>query len=157
MIHKTGNLFDTDATYIGHGVNCQGDMSGGIAKVFRERYPYNYMRYKAVCKDGTLLPGSFLPVIDGQGKDARVVVNLASQNQPGADATYSWLIASLYSVATYASDPDRMTDFGNVIAIPEIGCGIGGLEWDKVEFAIETVEMLRPSVEFEVWHYGEKP
>jgi hypothetical protein len=38
-----------------------------------------------------------------------------------------------------------------VLAIPQIGCGIGGLEWSKVETLLKSVEILNPGFQFEVW------
>ena len=42
---KTGNVFDTDAKYICHQVNCKGKMASGVAKEVRERYPNVYWEY----------------------------------------------------------------------------------------------------------------
>ena len=39
---KIGNVFDTDAKYICHQVNCKGKMASGVAKEVRERYPDAY-------------------------------------------------------------------------------------------------------------------
>lgn len=156
MIEKNGNLFDTDANYIGHGVNTMGLMGAGIAKTFRELFPYNYGVYKRACVMDMLKPGEFLVVPDkmnGSG-DRKLIVNFASQEQPGADATYQRLFNSLSTFAQEAALIHRVERFGNKVAIPEIGCGIGGLKWESVAAIIETVELITPEIEFEVWHYG---
>lgn len=155
MIEKHGDLFDSDAAYIGHGVNCCGVMGAGIAKAFREKYPHNYANYKAACEAGRLLPGGFMVVPERRDDGSLVLItNLASQDKPGADASYNWLFGSLYSFAAKAAEPNRLRLYGGRIAIPEIGCGIGGLEWPKVKQVIETVELLNPEITFEVWHYA---
>jgi O-acetyl-ADP-ribose deacetylase (regulator of RNase III) len=156
MIEKTGDLFESDAVYLGHGVNVCGVMGAGIAKTFREKYPHNYTNYKAACEAGRLLPGGFMVVPERSvDRDGLVLItNLASQEKPGADASYNWLFGSLYSWASQAAEPNRLRLYGGRIAIPEIGCGIGGLEWDKVKHIIETVEILYPEITFEVWHYA---
>lgn len=159
MIHKTGNLFDSDAVYLGHGVNCKGMMGAGIAAEFRRRFPHNYECYKTYCSAYALVPGDYLAIPDGSGAEetySNVIVNFASQNTPGPDATYDWLFSSLRRWAEDASRPDRLERNGNIIAIPEIGCGIGGLEWPLVEFIIECVENMYPEIEFEVWHYEQR-
>lgn len=155
MIEYTGNLFDSESAYLGHGVNCQGMMGAGIAKQFRDLFPVNYRVYKRACSDGSLKPGKALviPVKDWD-YNLRLIVNFASQNQPGPDATYEWLLSSLTSFAKRASEPDRMTRFGGIIAIPEIGCGIGGLVWDDAVTLVAAVELAYPQIEFEVWHYA---
>jgi O-acetyl-ADP-ribose deacetylase (regulator of RNase III) len=153
MISLTGDLFNTDAPYIGHGVNCQGVMGAGIAKTFREKFPNNYKVYKEWCDNGTLRPGGFLLVPEELDGQTRLIVNIASQFMPGADATYENIALAFWKFSQDASRPDRLKRFGNRIAIPEIGCGIGGLEWSKVHAIIHATEIVFPEVEYETWHY----
>lgn len=150
MIERNGDIFTTDATYIGHGVNCMGLMGAGIAKTVREKFPKTYAEYNQLCKDGHLKPGGYFAYPEND----KVIVNLASQNKPGADASYGWLFSSLYGFAGLASQSERLERNGNLIALPEIGCGIGGLEWDTVVKVLEAIEAIYPEIEFEVWHYA---
>lgn len=155
MIECHGDLFDSDTAYIGHGVNVCGVMGAGIAKTFREKYPHNYKNYKAACEAGRLVPGGFMVVPEKRHDNPLLLItNFATQEKPGADASYNWLFSALNSWAERASEPNRLRLYGGRIAIPEIGCGIGGLEWYKVSKIIETVEILHPEIEFEVWHYA---
>lgn len=152
MQHKDGNLFDTTADIIAHGVNCKGVMGAGIAKTFRAAYPDMYYAYKGLCNEGKLNPGDYFAWYDTSSE--KMVVNLASQNNPGPNASYEWLTNSVLSFAT-ALDANAYIygeRYGRTIAIPEIGCGIGGLEWPIVELILEAVE-TRFDIEFEVWHY----
>lgn len=143
MIKRVGNLFDTGATCIGHGVNCHGIMGAGIAKEFKRRFPDNYRAYSRRCRDKTLRPGKTFV----WAEDGTTIMNMASQNRPGADATYEWLFLAAQDAAAKA------TALGEkVIAIPQIGCGIGGLKWHKVEVVLLAVEILS-GIEFEVWKY----
>src|SRR6478609_351635 len=150
MIEKQGDLFDSDAAYIGHGVNVCGVMGAGIAKAFREKYPHNYDNYKAACEQGRLQPGGFMVVPERRDSGRLVLItNLASQNKPGADASYPWLFRSLWTWAEQASEPNRLRLYGGIIAVPEIGCGIGGLEWPKVKRIMGVIEDCFPDIEFE--------
>lgn len=153
MIEKFGNILDTEANYIGHGVNCQGVMGAGIAKQFRERFPINYSVYKQACNGG-MLGGAVLPVVDFLDGRKVCVVNFASQYLPGPNARYTHLFESLYEFARQASHDEKIDKWGSVVAIPEIGCGIGGLEWPNVKKIIKAVEsIVNNKIEFEVWHY----
>lgn len=157
MIERKGNIFDTEATYIGHGVNVYGVMGAGIARQFKQRFPNNFDKYEEACSivsSEPLRPGGYLVVKDTDKITGRehYVVNFASQEKPGPDADYQWLFSSLLSFAKKASMPWMVNKFRNLVAIPEIGCGIGGLKWSSVKAVIEVVEEIT-GMEFEVWHY----
>lgn len=143
MIEKHGNLFDTTAKHIGHGVNVYGMMGAGIAKEFKSRFPRNFDRYHAACMKGSLTPGGILITHENDV----YVHNIASQDRPGRHAQYNWLVDGLIRSASFAESSSE-----RVVAIPEIGCGIGGLDWDAVEEMIGLVEQLY-KIDFEVWHY----
>lgn len=147
MIHKTGDMFTTDASAIGHGVNCAGIMGAGIAKAMREKFPHNYENYRAACKAGQLKPGG----VQVNQENGLYIVNMASQNKPGRDARYDWLFSSALAAAEGAvrNGIDR-------VAIPEVGCGIGGLKWNNVAHILGTIEwivMENGNFDWEVWHY----
>jgi len=143
MIKRKGDLFGTDAPALGHGVNCQGVMGSGIAVPFKERYPKNYNLYHAACSNKLLQPGEAL-VTQADGGPA--IANIASQAQPGADARYDWAFSGFLDASL------QLRALGlNRIAIPLIGCGIGGLEWPGVEYLLKATEIIVPEVEYEVW------
>lgn len=153
QIH-TGDLFTSSAAYLGHGVNLRGMMGAGIAKTFRERYPINYAEYKKACAYGTLSLGDVLVIPEREENNRlRLITNLATQDLPGPNAEYKAVFGSLFSWAEKASRPERLSKFGGIMAIPEIGCGIGGLELPKVKAIVKAVEYCFPDIEFEMWHY----
>lgn len=149
-----GSIFESYAAYLGHGVNCRGVMGAGIAKEFKNRFPDNYDLYRRECLDGRLNPGDVLVTPERENGDGRLrlITNFASQREPGQDADYKWLFSSLWSWAEQASEPQRLRKFGGIIAIPKIGCGIGGLEWSKAKNIIKAVEDSHGDIEFEVWY-----
>lgn len=147
MIEHTGNLFDSTAKHLGHGVNCRGKMGAGIAKQFRLRFPSMYWDYKNACERGLLQPGEDWAYYSEL--DKVWIHNIASQRETGPDAKYSWLFLGLSQAVRYVEmvNDDRL-------AIPEIGCGIGGLIWSDVKDVILEVEQNNPKVQIEVWHYA---
>jgi O-acetyl-ADP-ribose deacetylase (regulator of RNase III) len=143
MIRKKGDLFSTTASAIGHGVNTQGVMGSGIAVLFKEKFPKNYQTYHNACKMRLLLPGETLIFKE----DGRFITNIASQEKTGRNATYNYLMTAATDAAL------QLNDVYNIkrLAIPLIGCGIGGLEWEGVEVILKAVEIIVPGFEFEVW------
>ena len=129
-----GDLFTCGVPAIAHGVNCSGVMGAGIAVQFRDRWPVMYETYQIRCREGRMVPGDVMtwPV---RGMD---VFNLATQDQPGADA-HPWMIAAavgrmIQMIVTGSYAPGRK------VAMPEIGCGIGGLSRADLDLALSPYE-----------------
>jgi O-acetyl-ADP-ribose deacetylase (regulator of RNase III) len=145
MIIKYGDVFTTDARYIGHGVNCDGKMGAGIAAQVRKKFPNTHDRYVRLCEAGNIGTGDVFACPEND----KVIVNLFTQDRPGANARYEWVFNACYDAAKkimLAGKDTRM-------AIPQIGAGIGGLEWYRVATILDCIETLVDGFEFEVWIY----
>lgn len=143
----TGNLFDFASTHaIAHGVNCMGVMGAGIAAEFAHRYPEMKSYYSHVCRARALHPGTMLPWVEFYDYDENHhILNCASQFLPGAEARLDFLSRSLSLAAMYCKIRSLP------LAIPEIGCGIGGL--DKVE-TYRVFEEVGTIVDLTVVQFG---
>lgn len=130
--HVTGDLFAQGADAIGHGVNCRGVMGAGIAVAFRQRFPAMYAQYRVECREHRLALGGVFPWRDDAS--GLVVYNLASQDRPGRHATLAALRSSLTVTLTHAERVGVRS-----LALPRIGCGIGGLLWEQARDVIEDV------------------
>jgi len=147
IIHQTGDLFTTDARAIGHGVNVDGIMGSGIALQFKERFPDMHNEYKKLCKSGELEPGGLMVYEQAPGL---YIYNLASQDRPGANASYEWLSES-FRRALGVAEADGLKE----IALPRIGSGIGGLNERQVEGMI--ADIIAPTrVNVEIWSPPQK-
>lgn len=130
--HAVGNLFThpgLDA--LGQGVNCQGAMGAGIAKMFRALDEDMYQDYRDLCSRSGLPLGG---LHTWRMADGRWIYNLASQFNLGRDARYPAIAASLTLALEHATE-HGVTSIG----LPRIGCGIGGLDWVGVRQVIEDV------------------
>jgi O-acetyl-ADP-ribose deacetylase (regulator of RNase III) len=133
-----GDLFESDTGAIGHGVNTKGVMGSGIAVPFRNMFPDMFKIYKDRCKDGSLKPGGCFPYVSDTGL---WVYNIASQDEPGPNARWEWLASGAAAALLHASAWNIFEGKDSKeIAIPRIGCGIGGLEWKTVASVLEQVE-----------------
>lgn len=142
MIIKHGDMFTTDAEAIGHGVNTHGIMGAGVAARVRAVHPRTFMLYQTACNEGTLQPGGCLVT-----RDAGIFVfNMATQQRPGPNA-------QLHLVKMATDVAIRQAQHLNIgrIAIPQIGCGIGGLQWPDVHEALADSEW--GGFQWEVWIY----
>lgn len=139
----TGDIFTTDAPAVGHGVNCSGVMGAGIAAVIRKNYPSVYTQYRQICQNPGLEPGDMLPIL---GQDKRWIFNIASQNRPGPDARLEWLESGLAKAFEFCSTNEIRS-----FAIPRIGAGIGGLDWEKVRELFVDLSWVYADVDLQVW------
>lgn len=136
-------------TVIAHGVNCQGKMGSGLAKDIKEKFPEVFTNYKNLCDhkfepfplDGNVWAGFLAkdrqdPLL-GVSQITKVdeyitVANLFTQQYYGRDgqkyadqtSIYNALMNLCQSIAMRSDLPDR-------VALPKIGCGLGGLDWDS--------------------------
>jgi len=120
-----GDLFSAKTDSFAHGVNAVGKMDAGIALEFKKRYPEMYSRYKRLCDQHILLPGE---VFYYGSKDERPnVVNLVTQNGLNK-ANIDYLELAIDGLT-------KRYKMWNIkkIAMPKIGCGRGGLDWEEVK------------------------
>lgn len=130
LVIRSGSLFDSSLTSLGQGVNIRGVMGAGIAVEFRRRFPQMYEHYREVCRLGALDPG----YVHRFRENGINIYNIASQDEPGRHARVRWLRSGLERSLEIVADNGE-----SGLAIPRIGCGIGGLEWDEVEEVIDEV------------------
>jgi O-acetyl-ADP-ribose deacetylase (regulator of RNase III) len=120
----TGDLFTTTADGIAHGINTAGVMGSGIAPYFKRRYDGMFDAYRVLCLNGHLHGGE---TFIWQAPEV-TVYNIASQEEPGRNASLPFLEQGVRAALIHADAHGVKT-----IALPRIGCGIGGLDWADVE------------------------
>lgn len=142
LVQQVGDLFDSKQPALGHGVNVHGVMGSGIAPIFKRLFPEIWEPYSTACRTGMLKPGSVLPV----ASQGRWILNIASQDAPGANAQMKWLEEGLD-----ASFAWMRAEKVSGLAIPRIGAGIGGLEWEDVLDLLERKADENDDLVLEVW------
>jgi O-acetyl-ADP-ribose deacetylase (regulator of RNase III) len=135
-----GDLFEMGFPALGHGCNCQGVMGAGIASVFAKRWPKMVVEYRQFCQEGDATPGDFYPY----PADGVMIYNLLTQVLTGADAKVEYI-----QTAVAAAIEDCKAEGISTLAIPRIGCGIGGLRWADVRPALQEI-MLSKNTELVV-------
>lgn len=130
---------------IAHGCNGLGVMGAGVAYVVALRWPDLLANYKKQCSTGLFGPCMVWRLDSGQ-----YVFNLLTQPKPGPTATLD-----LIRIAVVEMD-NRARSMGlKVIAMPQIGCGLGGLKAEQVFPILEDLLGSSP-IEYhfvEYWPY----
>jgi O-acetyl-ADP-ribose deacetylase (regulator of RNase III) len=130
LTEVAGDLLADDAQALVNPVNTAGVMGKGLALQFKRAYPEAFRAYAAACRRGEIQPGRLhLAAVPGD----RLVVNFPTKRH--------WREPSrLEDVASGLDDLARViTDRGiRSIAVPPLGCGLGGLPWTSVRLLLRT-------------------
>lgn len=133
MIQITrGNLLESDAQALVNAVNCVGVMGKGIALQFKQAFPENFKAYEKACKQKSVVPGKMFVFSTGNSGNPRFVINFPTKRH--------WRDKSrLEDVQSGLVDLVNVIKESNIesIALPPLGCGLGGLEWGVVKSLIE--------------------
>lgn len=121
----TGNMFDIDADVLINTVNCVGVMGCGVALEFRRRYPKMFSKYRRLCNMNKIMPGTMWV---WKTEDEKLVVNFPTKKHWRNSSQYSYVENGLRELRELLSGYNN----GSVVAIPALGCGHGGLDWDLV-------------------------
>jgi O-acetyl-ADP-ribose deacetylase (regulator of RNase III) len=132
-----GDLF-AETSALSQGVNVDGVMGAGVAARFRSKWPAMYLAYRAECRAGALVPGGMFA---WQAPDGRWVYNLASQDRPGRFARLEWVGSATALMLAHAREHDIAR-----VAMPRIGAGIGGLDWEDVAGVLSSAVDAFPDV-----------
>lgn len=133
MQYLKGNLLDSTAQALVNTVNTVGVMGKGIALQFKEAFPMNFKIYAAACKKQELQPGKLLVVKEQTLVDEKIIINFPTKTEWYLKSKYEYVEAGLKELAKVIDEYKIES-----IAIPPLGCGNGGLKWEKVKSMIET-------------------
>jgi O-acetyl-ADP-ribose deacetylase (regulator of RNase III) len=123
-----GNLLNAETEAIVNTVNTVGTMGKGIALQFKERFPQNFKAYKDACKKGIVKTGKMFVFteIDLQGQ--KIIVNFPTKEEWYRKSEYKWIEEGLKDLVSIINEFKIKS-----ISIPPLGCGNGGLKWDRVK------------------------
>jgi O-acetyl-ADP-ribose deacetylase (regulator of RNase III) len=132
MEFTTGNILNADTEAIVNTVNCVGVMGRGIAAQFKREHPANFKLYQDACKRGQVVPGRMLVAETGRLTNPRFIINFPTKRHWKSPSRIEDIEAGI--VALVAVVQDRRI---SSIAIPPLGCGLGGLDWATVRALLE--------------------
>ena len=150
IIPGRGGLLDAEADALVNTVNTVGIMGKGIALVFKKRFPANFDAYKRACdrhevqigrmfvtenKDPSREPATEQTELWPRVTEVRPkwIINFPTKRHWRTNTQLAWVEDGL-------NDLVRVIEEKNIksIAIPALGCGNGGLDWQDVRPLIVT-------------------
>ncbi|KUJ57575.1 type II toxin-antitoxin system antitoxin DNA ADP-ribosyl glycohydrolase DarG [Chryseobacterium aquaticum] len=133
MIHYiTGNLLDSDAEALVNTVNTVGVMGKGIALQFKNAFPNNFKKYSEACKHKELKVGQLLVTEENILSGKKIIINFPTKTNWRLPSEYEYIESGLQELVKVIKDKNIKS-----IAIPPLGAGNGGLDWNKVKPILE--------------------
>ncbi|MBX9865491.1 MAG: macro domain-containing protein [Burkholderiales bacterium] len=138
---KKGNIFKSNCKAIVNPVNCIGVMGAGLAKEMKHRYPINFQKYATACENKSLIIGKCLTVLESD----KYIINFPTKIHWRDKSKYEYiengLVALVRHIKHYGLDS---------IAIPALGCGLGGLNFMTVQqLIVDALQEL--SIDIEIY------
>lgn len=147
MIHYTqGNLLEADAEALVNAVNTVGVMGKGIARAFKQIYPANFAEYEASCRAQQVRIGCMFVTENRVPQCPRWIINFPTKRHWRQPSRLEWVEEGLADLHRVIQDRQIRS-----IAIPALGCGLGGLDWDQVRRAIAGALGELPDVDVRVY------
>lgn len=139
---EKGNVLEAEAEALVNTVNCVGFMGKGIALQFKKAYPENFAAYQKACRAHEVQPGRMFVFDRSSMLDVKYIVNFPTKRHWRGDSPYEDIEIGLEALV---ADVPRLGI--RSIAIPPLGCGLGGLDWARVRPMIERAFEALPDLE----------
>jgi O-acetyl-ADP-ribose deacetylase (regulator of RNase III) len=124
-----GDILATQAVALVNPVNTRGVMGAGLAKTLKQLYPDMFDQYARACFTGELTIGTVLAyhVPKSISGVVRHILCLPTKREWWLPSRIEYIQAGLVALREKLTDLEIPS-----VAIPALGCGLGGLQWKAV-------------------------
>lgn len=150
IVTARGDLLRASVEAVVNPVNCAGQMGKGLALQFKRAFPANFEAYRSACDAGEMVPGRMLVHDAGPDAQPRYIINFPTKRHWRGKSRMEDVEAGLMDLVEQV----RMRGIRS-IAVPALGCGLGGLDWAEVRPRIEAAFADLPDVEVHLYAPGE--
>ena len=150
--YKTGDILAEKAEALVNTVNCVGAMGRGIALQFKRAFPDNFKAYTARCKHEKMQPGKVFVYKTGELFHPRYIINFPTKRHWKGKSRMEDIESGLVSLAK-----EIRSHHIRSIAIPPLGSGLGGLEWQEVREHLEAALNELKNVRIVIFEPGGGP
>jgi len=140
-----GDIFKSKAMALVNPVNCKGVMGAGLALQFKKKFPDMFDCYKSLCDSGKMVVNNtILCFVEPNRQHSNDIIVLF----PTKD---DWQEPSLleYIEKGLKDLKNKIEEFKiTSVAIPALGCGLGGLDWlDVKKLIIGELATMKADIE----------
>jgi O-acetyl-ADP-ribose deacetylase (regulator of RNase III) len=125
---RKGNMFESGAQTLTNAVNCKGVMGKGLALVFKKKFPKMFIKYKELCENKKLYVGKLILIKE---KDCNILL-FPTKDHWFNDSQAHYITSGL----KYLRNNYKKMGITS-LALPALGCGLGGLKWKEVKADIQ--------------------
>lgn len=148
IIYVNSDLLEAPQKYIAHGVNCQGVMGSGLALAIRNKWPSVYDNYRKFYNEyqnrysntnfAFTFPEKLLGEVNISYQDEnRTIANCFTQLNYGRQKNIRYVsydaVAKTFNYLNWL-----IREEVKEIALPKIGAGLGGGDWNVIKEIIES-------------------
>jgi O-acetyl-ADP-ribose deacetylase (regulator of RNase III) len=117
-------------------------MGKGLALQFRQAFPYNFREYKEACRANEVKPGQMFTVGTDKIFNPSFIINFPTKRHWKDPSRLEDIESGLEALIT------ELDNFSiKSVAIPALGCGYGGLDWEIVKPMIVAALSKVPDVD----------
>lgn len=138
----SGNILTSEAEALVNTVNTVGVMGKGIAYQFKKAWPAMEKEYTAACARKEVQIGKMHIWDSGSFIGPRYIINFPTKRHWRQPSLLSYVQLGLKDLVHVIRELGIRS-----IAIPPLGCGNGGLDWNIVKKEIETAFQDLPEVQ----------
>jgi O-acetyl-ADP-ribose deacetylase (regulator of RNase III) len=130
--YKTGDMLAEETDALVNTVNCVGVMGRGIALQFKNAFPDNFKAYAEACKRQEVQPGRMFVFDTGRLTNPRYIINFPTKRHWRGKSRMADIEAGLEALRDVIREKNIRS-----LAVPPLGTGLGGLDWNAVRLRIE--------------------
>ena len=148
---KNGNIFDSTAEVLVNPVNTQGLLAGGLAAQFGKEFEHTCysLWYQTCCISNDKDRYTYIPPYTAKNSrgENKTIFSLPTMVNPGSPADLELIEIGLVKLRHYMNNIRP----GCTVAIPGLGCGVGGLSYSAfLNLAIPNIMPFRSPNNFNV-------
>jgi O-acetyl-ADP-ribose deacetylase (regulator of RNase III) len=136
-----GDILKADVEALVNTVNCVGVMGRGIALQFRKAFPDNFTAYALACKAQKVQPGKMFTFNLERLENPRFIINFPTKRHWKNKSHIEDIQSGLSDLINFVQQQQLHS-----IAVPPLGCGLGGLDWENVKPLIVEAFQSVPEV-----------
>lgn len=134
-----GNLLTADVEALVNTVNTRGVMGKGLALQFKKAFPDAFTSYDRACRAGEVRVGQ-MHVVE-RAVAPHLIINFPTKDHWRQPSKVSFITDGLADLVQVVGGLKVRS-----IAVPPLGCGLGGLDWQEVKPLIVAAFAELPEV-----------